>query len=126
MILKIIRRWPKNMNKLPSMQNETRKSKKAVTTPQMLDIPKKMSRTPRPEVKVTVTQKKCPTLSDPKMYTHTKWDSYLKRYKRYAPDTIFLELRPKVKDTMTQKQYLILLKPKIYPHTKFGFLPQII
>ena len=44
----------------------------------------------RPKVKVTVIQKQCLTLCKPKMYPHTKFENP----RRYAPDTIFLELRP--------------------------------
>ena len=51
--------------------------------------------------------------SDPKMVRDTKssqdastrqiWDSYLKEYKRYVPDTIILKTRSEVKVTVTQK-----------------------
>ena len=50
--------------------------------------------------------------SDPKMvsdtppsqdaYTHQIWNSYLKEYKRYAPNTIILKTRSEVKVTVTQ------------------------
>ena len=51
--------------------------------------------------------------SDPKMvsdtspsqdaYTHQIWNSYLKEYKRYAPNTIILKTRSEVKVTVTRK-----------------------
>ena len=41
----------------------------------------------RSEVKVTVTQKMvCDTLSSQDVFTHQNWNSYLKEYRRYAPD----------------------------------------
>ena len=50
--------------------------------------------------------------SDPKMvsdtppsqdaYTHQIWNSYLKEYKRYAPNTIILKTRSKVKVPVTK------------------------
>ena len=35
-------------------------------------------------------------------YSHQIWNSYLKEYKRYDPNTIFLKTRSEVKDTVTQ------------------------
>ena len=54
--------------------------------------------------------------------THQIWDSYLKYYKIYAPDTIILKTRSEVKVevTVTQKWYATLRYPKMHPHTKFG------
>ena len=46
------------------------------------------------------------------MYSFSK--TYLKQYKRYAPDMIFLELRPEVKFTVTRKQYVTLKQYKRY------------
>ena len=46
-------------------------------------------------------------------FTHHIWNSYLKEYKRYAPDTIILKTRSdvKVKVTVTQKWYVTLRHP---------------
>ena len=64
--------------------------------------------------------------SDPKMVnntlpsqsasTHPIWNSYLKEYKRYAPDTIILKIRSR---SVTQKWYMTLCYPKMHLHTKF-------
>ena len=55
------------------------------------------------------------------------WDSYLKKYKRYAQDTIILKTRSAVKVTVTRKWYVTLHHPKMHAHTpNLGFLPQII
>ena len=35
-------------------------------------------------------------------YTHQIWNSYLKEYKRYAPNTIILKTRSEVKVTVTR------------------------
>ena len=57
----------------------------------------------RSEVKVTVTQKWYVRLRHPKLaYTHQIWNSYLKEYKRYAPNTIILKTRSEVKVTVTR------------------------
>ena len=40
----------------------------------------------RSEVKVTVTQKWYVTSQD--VFTHQNWSSYLKEYRRYAPDSM--------------------------------------
>ena len=74
----------------------------------------------RSEVKVTVTQKWYATSQD--VFTHQSWNSYLKEYRRYAPDSKqFLETRSEVKFkvTVTQLWYVTLLHPKMHPHTKF-------
>ena len=55
-------------------------------------------------------------------FTHQIWDSYLKKYKRYAPDTIIIKTRSEVKVTVTRKWYVTLHHPKMYKHTKFGIL----
>ena len=49
----------------------------------------------RSEVKVTVTQNgMCKTPSSQDAFRHQIWNSYLKEYRRYAPDTMqFLEIR---------------------------------
>ena len=55
-------------------------------------------------------------------FTHAILNSYLKRYRRYAPDSMqFLETRSefKFKVTVTQLWYRTLRHPKMHPHTKF-------
>ena len=52
--------------------------------------------------------------------THQIWNSLLKEYKRYAPDTKFLKTRSEVKVTVTQKWYVTPCHPKIHLHTTFG------
>ena len=51
-------------------------------------------------------------------FKHEIWNSYLKEYKRYAPD---LETRSEVKFkvTVTQLWYGTLCHHKLHPHTKF-------
>ena len=54
--------------------------------------------------------------------THQIWNSYLKEYRRYAPDSMqFLETRSEVKFkvTVTQLWYATLHHLKKHPHTKF-------
>ena len=54
--------------------------------------------------------------------THQIWNSYLKEYRRYAPDSMqFIETRSdvKFKITVTQLWYATLRHPKMHPHTKF-------
>ena len=60
------------------------------------------------------------TLSSQDASTHQIWNSYLKWYKRYAPDMIILKTRSEVKVTVTRKCYATLRHPKMHPHTKFG------
>ena len=43
------------------------------------------------------------------------WDSSLKKYMRYAPKTIIVEIRSR-----SQNWYITLSHPKMQPHTKFG------
>ena len=52
--------------------------------------------------------------------THQIWNSLLKEYKRYAPDTIILKTRSEVKVTVTQKWHMPPRHPKMHLHTKFG------
>ena len=68
--------------------------------------------------------------------THQIWNSYLKEYRRYAPDTkrdgrtdrrtgghfttIKTKSEVKVIVTVTRKWYATLPHPKMHPHTKFG------
>ena len=56
-------------------------------------------------------------------FPHQIWNSYLKEYRRYAPDSKqFLETRSEVKVnvTGTQEWNAILCHPEIHQHTKFG------
>ena len=62
------------------------------------------------------------TLPSQDVSTHQIWNSYLKEYRRYAPDSMqFLETRSEVKFkvTVTQLSYATLPHPKMHPHTKF-------
>ena len=64
----------------------------------------------------------CDTLLSQDAFTHQIWNSYLKEYRRYAPDSMqFLETRSEVKFkvTVTQFWYATLCHPKIHAHTKF-------
>ena len=54
-----------------------------------------MSRSQWPENMVCDTQ----PIQD--AYTNQIWNSYLKEYKRYAPDTIILKTRSEIKVTVT-------------------------
>ena len=64
-------------------------------------------------------------------FTHQIWNSYLKEYRRYAPDmkrdgrgrtdiVITTKTKSEVKVTVTRKWYTTLRHPKMHPHTKFG------
>ena len=66
--------------------------------------------------------------------THQIWNSYLKEYRRYAPDTkrdgrmdivitIKTKSEVKVKVILTRKWYATLRHLKMHPHTKFVILP---
>ena len=64
----------------------------------------------------------CDTPPSQDLSTHQIWNSYLKEYRRYAPDSMqFLETRSEVKFkvTVTQLWYPTLCHPKMHPHTKF-------
>ena len=64
----------------------------------------------------------CDTFSSQDAFTHQIWNSYLKEYRRYAPDSMrFLETRSEVKFkvTLTQLWYATLYHPKMPLHTKF-------
>ena len=64
----------------------------------------------------------CDTQSSQDAFTHQIWNSYLKEYRRYAPESMqFLETKSEVKfkATVTQLWYATLRHPKIYLHTKF-------
>ena len=65
------------------------------------------------------------TPSSQDVFTHQGWNSYLKEYRRYAPDSMqFLETRSEIKFkvTVTQLWYATLRYPKMHPHTKFEIL----
>ena len=53
-------------------------------------------------------------------YTDQIWNSYLKEYNRYVPDTIILKTRSEVKVTVTQKWYVTLGHPKMQLYSEFG------
>ena len=56
-------------------------------------------------------------------FTHQIWNSYLKEYRRYAPDSKqILETRSEVKVNVTGTQgwCATLCHLKMHPHTKFG------
>ena len=81
------------------------------------------------KVKVTVSPKWYTTLPFQDACTHHIWDSYLKEYRRYAPDMMrILESRSevKVKITMTQECTRRSAIPGCMHTPDFGFLPQII
>ena len=64
----------------------------------------------------------CVTLSSQDAYTHQIWNSYLKEYRRYAPDSMhFLETRSEVKFKVlvTKLWYATLRHPKMHPQFKF-------
>ena len=64
----------------------------------------------------------CDTPSSQDAFRHQIWNSYLKEYRRYAPDSMqFLEIKSEVKFkvTVTQLWYATLPHPKMHSHTKF-------
>ena len=64
----------------------------------------------------------CYTPSSQDAFTHQIWNSYLKEYRRYAPDAMqFQETRSEVKFkvTVTQLWYATLRHPKMHTRTKF-------
>ena len=62
----------------------------------------------------------CDTPPSQDAYTDQIWNSYLKEYNRYVPDTIILKTRSEVKVTMTQKWYVTLGHPKKQLYSEFG------
>ena len=63
----------------------------------------------------------CDTPSSQNAFTYQIWNSYLKEYRRYAPNSMhFLETRSEVKFkvTVTQLWYATLCHPKMHPQTK--------
>ena len=62
----------------------------------------------------------CDTPLSQYAFTNQIWNSYLKEYRKYAPDSMqFLETRSEVKVTVTQLWYTTLPLLKMHPHTKF-------
>ena len=64
----------------------------------------------------------CDTLPFQDAFTSEIWNSHLKEYRSYAPDSMqFLETRSEVKFNVkvTQLWYGTLCHPKMHPHTKF-------
>ena len=64
----------------------------------------------------------CDTSSSQDAFRHQIWNSYLKEYRRYAPDTMqFLEIRSEVKFkvTVTLLWHATLPHPKMHSHIKF-------
>ena len=64
----------------------------------------------------------CGTLSFQDVFTYQSWNSYLKEYRRYAPDSMhFLETKSEVKFmvTLTELLYATLCHLKKHPQTKF-------
>ena len=62
----------------------------------------------------------CDTPPSQYAFTHQIWNSYLKEYRKYAPDSMqFLETRSEVKVTVTQLWNATLSLLKMHPHTKF-------
>ena len=65
----------------------------------------------------------CDTLSSQDAFSHQIWNSYLKEYKIYAPDSMqFLKTKSEFKVTVTQLWYAALRHPKMHPHYKFEIL----
>ena len=76
----------------------------------------------RSEVKATVTIMVCDTPPFQDAFTYGIWNSYLKEYRRYEPDSMqFLETRLEVKFKVkvVQLWYGTLRDPKMHPRTKF-------
>ena len=64
----------------------------------------------------------CDTPTSQDAFTYQIWNSYLKEYRIYAPDSMqFQETRSEVKFKVTviQLWYATLCHPKMHPHTKF-------
>ena len=65
----------------------------------------------------------CDTPPSQDASTHQIWNSYLKEYRRFVPDSMrVLETRSevKIKVTVTQISFATRRHPMIHPHTKFG------
>ena len=64
----------------------------------------------------------CDTRPSQYAFAQQIWNSYLKEYRRYAPDSMqFQETRAEIKVTITVTQlwYAALPHLKMHPHTKF-------
>ena len=62
----------------------------------------------------------CDAPSSQDASTNQIWDSYLKEYRRYAPELMqILETRSEVKVTVTQGWFVTPSYPKMHLHTKF-------
>ena len=115
--------WPENNVRLhhPKMHISTKFG--ILTSKNIKDMLRTKNLKTRSEVKATVTRNgPCDTLSSQDAFRHQIWNSYLKEYKRYAPDSMqFLEIRSEVKFkvTVTQLWYPTLPHPKMHSHTKF-------
>ena len=62
------------------------------------------------------------TLPSQDAFINQIWNSYLKEYRRYAPDSmLILETSSEVKVivTVTQGRYATFCHPKLHVHTKF-------
>ena len=62
----------------------------------------------------------CDTPPSKDANTHQIWNSYLKEYKRYAPDTIILKTRSEVKVTVSQKWFVTFRHPKMHLYITSG------
>ena len=62
----------------------------------------------------------CDTPPSQDALTREIWNSYLKEYKRYAPDTVIIKTRSEVKNKATQNWYVTLCHSKMHLHTDFG------
>ena len=62
----------------------------------------------------------CGTPPSQNAYTDQIWNSYLKEYKRYVPDTLIIKTRSEVKVTVTQKWYVKLGYPKMQFYSELG------
>ena len=61
------------------------------------------------------------TLLSQDEFKHQIWNSYLKEYRGYAPDSMpILGTRSEVKVAVTQGRYATLIHPKMRAQTKFG------
>ena len=66
----------------------------------------------------------CDTFSSQDAFTNQIWNSHLKEYRRYAPDSMHVletrsEVKFKFKVTVTQLWYVTLCHPKMHQHTEF-------
>ena len=61
------------------------------------------------------------TLPSQNVFKHQIWNSYLKEYMGYAPDSMpILETRSEVKVAVALRRYATLIHPEMRAHTKFG------